>query len=228
MQRTRIKICGVTRVEDALAAAEAGADAIGMVFYRAAPRCISMDRAQEILRAIPPFVTPVGLFVDAELSELRETIELLGLRHIQLHGHESPETVAALKNHVVLKAVRVSRLTVAAELAEWRQAIETLSLDHLKGFVLETAGTGIGGTGQQNDWETIARLRLDGAFDGLPPLIAAGGLNPENVARIVGDIRPWAVDVSSGVEAVKGQKSVQKIEAFVQAVREADRERGRS
>src|SRR5437588_734685 len=102
-QRTRIKICGVMRVEDALAAARAGADAIGMVFYKSAPRCITVDRAREILAALPAFVTPVGLFVDAAIAEIRAVTDALRLRYVQLHGSETPAIAAGLTGHMVLK-----------------------------------------------------------------------------------------------------------------------------
>ena len=201
-----------------MAAVRAGADAIGMVFYKPAPRCVMIERAREIMAVLPPFVTPVGLFVDADVAEMRETIESLGLRHVQLHGHESPETVAALHDRIVLKAVRVSTNALAAELEAWRRAISKYALHNLRGFVLETAGKGVGGTGIENDWAMIARLQREGAFDGLPPIIAAGGLRPENVAGVIRELRLWAVDVSSGVEETPGRKSVEKMEAFVRAV----------
>jgi phosphoribosylanthranilate isomerase len=221
--RTRIKICGITRPEDAAAAADAGADAIGLVFHPPAPRCVSLDRAREILAALPAFVTPVGLFVDVDAEAVRDTAKSLGLRHIQFNGNESPETVAALSPLVVVKAVRVERDGFAQTLAHWRNAVRSLGLTNLKGLVLETAGTGRpGGTGVANDWDTVRRCRAAGDFDGLPPVIAAGGLTPETVAAVVRDVRPWAVDVSSGVEEVRGRKSVERLRAFVNSVREAD------
>ena len=201
-----------------MAAVRAGADAIGMVFYKPAPRCVTIERAREIMAVLPPFVTPVGLFVDADVTEMRDTIESLGLRHVQLHGHETPETVAALHDRIVLKAVRVSTETLAAELEAWRRAISKYALHNLRGFVLETAGKGVGGTGIENDWAMIARLQRERAFDGLPPIIAAGGLRPGNVAGVIHELRPWAVDVSSGVEETPGRKSMEKMDAFVSAV----------
>jgi phosphoribosylanthranilate isomerase len=220
MYRTRIKICGVTRVEDAVAAARAGADAVGMVFYKPAPRCITEERAWEILAALPPFVTPVGLFVDAPVQEVSHTARDLRLRHIQLHGHEDAATLRALDGFTILKAVRVARETFRAELDGWRREIARGGLTHLRGLVLETAGSQ-GGTGTANDWEFVKTCQAEGAFDGLPPIIAAGGLSPQNVAAVVRDLRPWAVDVSSGVEASKGVKSPEKIAAFAEAVNAA-------
>jgi phosphoribosylanthranilate isomerase len=222
LNRTRIKICGITRAEDALTAARAGADAIGLVFYPGAKRCISIERAREILRALPPFVTPVGLFVDQSIDEVRSTASALGLRHLQFNGHEEPRTIAELKEFVIIKAVRVARDSFAEELARWRETIARHSLPHLRGLVLETASAHPGGSGMENDWEAVHQAIQQGAFAGLPPIIAAGGLTPTNVADVVRRISPWAVDVSSGVEESFGIKSAQKIEAFVKAVRETE------
>ena len=216
-----MKICGVGYVDDAVAAARAGADAVGMIFHPPAKRNVSIDRAKEIVEALPPFVTPVGLFVDPEAAQVRETARALGLRHIQLHGHESPELVAELREFTILKAIRVDPATFASELETWRRAIARLHLDHLQGFVLETAGAS-GGTGKPNDWETADRHRQRGDFVGLPCVIAAGGLTPLTVADVVKRLRPWAVDVSSGVEDPAGRKSIEKMEAFVRAVRAAE------
>jgi phosphoribosylanthranilate isomerase len=217
MPRTRVKICGVMRPEDAVAAARAGADAIGMVFYPQAKRCIAARLAREILHALPAFVTPVALFVDQDVEEMKGLVSSLGIRHVQLHGHESPATVAALREFTVLKALRAARDTLAAELAFWREATESLDLANLQGFVLETPGGAPGGTGVENDWDAIAALQRAGTFERLPPLIAAGGLTPANVAAVVQRLRPYAVDVSSGVESSFGQKSPEKISAFINA-----------
>jgi phosphoribosylanthranilate isomerase len=223
VQRTRIKICGVTRPQDAVVAARAGADAIGMVFYPQARRCISVDRAREILRTLPAFVTPVGLFVDQDVEEIRRIAGALHLRHVQLHGHESEDVVAALREFTVLKAIRANRETLKVELDVWREAIASMELAHLGGFVLETPSTaGPGGTGVENDWVAISDLRRAGVFENLPPVIAAGGLRPENVAAVVRRLRPYAVDVSSGVEGSFGEKSAEKVAQFVAEVGRAD------
>ena len=219
LNRTRIKICGITRSEDALTAARAGADAIGLVFYSGAKRCISIDRAKEILCSLPPFVTPLGLFVDQPIDEVRSTANALGLRHLQFNGHEEPRAVAELKEFVIIKAIRVARDSFTAELTRWRDAIARHSLSHLRGLVLETASAHPGGSGMENDWDAVNQAIQQGAFTGLPPIIAAGGLTPTNVAAVVRRISPWAVDVSSGVEESFGIKSAEKIEAFVNAVR---------
>jgi phosphoribosylanthranilate isomerase len=226
MNRTRVKICGVCRAEDAAAAARLGVDAIGMVFHPPSPRNVALDSAEKIMAAVPGFVTPVGLFVDSPVEDVAKVCIRLRLNYVQLHGHETPETAARiidLTGACVLKAVRVHRGTLRAELDAWRAAIARLGLDRLRGFVLETAGgPAPGGTGLANDWEAVRDFQEARAFDGLPPLIAAGGLAPQSVAEVVRMLRPFAVDVSSGVEAVRGQKSVEKMQAFIRAVREAD------
>ena len=226
MNRTRVKICGVCRAEDAAAAARLGADAIGMVFHPPSPRNISPEAAEKIMAALPAFVTPVGLFVDAPLDDIGQLCRRLRLANVQLHGHEAPETVARVIEQTgafVFKALRVDRGSLGAELDLWRDAIARLGLDRLRGLVLETAGgPAPGGTGRVNDWETARSFLDEGAFDGLPPIIAAGGLTPGNVAGVIRTLRPFAVDVSSGVEVARGQKSAAKMEAFLLAVREAD------
>jgi phosphoribosylanthranilate isomerase len=206
------------RPEDAQEAARAGADAIGMVFYPKAKRCISVERAREILHRLPAFVSPVALFVDQDVEEIKHVAGQLGVRHVQLHGDESPATVAALREFTVLKAVRAARQTLGPELEFWREAMESLDLANLQGFVLETPGGGHGGSGVENDWEGIAALQKAGVFEKLPPIIAAGGLRPENVAGVVRMLRPYAVDVSSGVEERFGEKSAERIREFVGAV----------
>ena len=224
MHRTRVKICGITRPEDAAAAAAAGADAIGMIFYEAAARRISVERAKEIFGILPPFVSAMGVFVDADARHVLGVAETLGLRHVQLSGHEPPAHITELRGLHAVKAVRVDE-RLPETLAAWRRATAEGNLSNLRGILLETGGTPeAGGTGVANDWSAILRHRDAGAFEGLPQLIAAGGLTPETVGDVVRALRPWAVDVSSGVEMSKGVKSVEKIQAFVRAVREADHE----
>lgn len=213
-----MKICGITCVQDALIAARAGADAIGMVFHPAAGRFIDDRTARAILDALPPFVSAVGLFVDQPAEKVVEKARALGLRHVQLHGEESSDVVAAVAPFSVIKAIRVERMQLEARLRMWKSATETLRLGNLGAILLDTGGTGhAGGTGIENDWETISASRRNGAFAGLPPIIAAGGLRPGNVARVVREIQPRAVDVSSGVEASPGRKSQELIEAFIRA-----------
>ncbi|HWP40031.1 MAG TPA: phosphoribosylanthranilate isomerase [Tepidisphaeraceae bacterium] len=214
MRRTRIKFCGITRVQDALAAAELGADAIGLVLHADSPRRISIELAKQILAELPPFVTPVGLMVDPTPRLVLDVAAELGLGHIQLHGQESAELVESLGRHLrIIKALRVGPDDTALKLATWRQvkSVAALLLD-----------SGAGGSGIENDWRAIHRLQQSGQLRDLPPIVLAGGLRPDNVAEVIRMLRPWAVDVSSGIEASVGIKSTQQMAAFVQAVRCAD------
>jgi phosphoribosylanthranilate isomerase len=221
--RTRIKICGVCRPEDAALAARLGADAVGLVFHPASRRNVSVERAREIIAALPPFVTPVGLFVDAPAHVVRRTADALRLRHVQLHGAEPPEHVAELTPLAVIKALPVDRATFTQTLAGWRDAIRALGLTNLAGFVLETALTGQPGGRPSNAPAVCAsRTACQSLATPVPPVVAAGGLRPETVGAVVRAVRPWAVDVSSGVEEVVGAKSEPRLRAFVGAVRDAD------
>jgi phosphoribosylanthranilate isomerase len=221
--RTRIKICGVCRPEDAVLAARAGAHAIGIVFHPAASRYVSIERARAIVAALPPFVSAVGLFVDVPPETVIDTARAVGLRHVQLNGKETPEQVRALAPLTVVKAIPVERDRFTGLLGEWREAIRALQITNLAGFVLETAGTGKpGGSGVANDWEKVVEAQRSGAFEEMPKIVAAGGLKPETVGDVVRAVRPYAVDVSSGVEESLRCKSEQKIRAFVDAVRDAD------
>jgi phosphoribosylanthranilate isomerase len=219
--RTRIKICGVSRLDDALAAAAAGADAIGLVCHRAAGRYVPPDVASRIVAGLPAFVTPVALFVDAGRDEVLAVCAEIGVRQVQYHGHETPEVVRAV-GLPALKAIRADPQTLERDLDIWRAAVADGGLPLLKGLVLESPGPGVGGTGKENDWAYLADVARRGGFAGLPPIIAAGGLTPVNVGIVVRSLRPWAVDVSSGVERVRGEKAAEMIENFVRAVRDAD------
>jgi phosphoribosylanthranilate isomerase len=223
MPRTRVKICGVCRAEDAAAAARYGADAIGIVFDPTSRRCVSTDDAIKIVAAIPPFVTPVGLFVNAASDEIRRMSQIVPLAAVQLQGDEPPEFVAELKPLRVVKVLHLSAGDTVT-LAHWRRAIRDLNLTNLIGLMLEPPSTGPvrGGTGIANDFTGLGAMQKAGNFTGLPPIIAAGGLIPANVAEAIRLLRPYSVDVSSGVESALREKSADKIEAFVRAVRTAD------
>jgi phosphoribosylanthranilate isomerase len=219
MRRTRIKICGVMRPEDAAAACARGADAIGMIFHPASPRNISIERARLVMEQVAPFVTPVGVFVDASAAQIKDVAAALGLRVAQLNGKETPADVAALAPLRVIKAIRVMRGELQAALTPWHGVV------NLIGVLMEPGATDEpGGTGVANDWAEVIAAQRAGAFANLPALIAAGGLRPENVADVVKNVRPFAVDVSSGVEVERGEKSKEKIAAFVRNVRAADAE----
>lgn len=202
----RSKICGITRIEDALAAVEAGADAIGLVFYGKSPRAVSIEQAAAILQALPPFVTSVGLFVDMPRDELQQLLQRLPLDLLQFHGDESP---ADCEGHgrPYIKALRVRPgEDVAAAMAPYAGA---------QGVLLDTFVEGVpGGTGASFDWSLVPE-------NVAKPIILAGGLDADNVATAIRQVRPYAVDVSGGVEASKGIKDAGKIRAFVRAVRDA-------
>lgn len=220
--RTRIKICGISRVEDALAATDAGADAIGLIFHPPARRRVTWEQARAICSALPPFVTPVALFVDARPDVIRQTLHALPIRHVQLHGSERPDDLAELSEFRLIKAIRVERDSFEEDLSAWARAIAGGKLTHLQGLVLETGGQDApGGTGVANDWPFIRGVMEAGAFSALPAIIAAGGLTPDSVGEVVRALRPYAVDVSSGVET-NGVKSADRIRAFVDAVNDAD------
>jgi phosphoribosylanthranilate isomerase len=213
MARTRVKICGVTRPEDAAAACRHGADAIGIILHRASARNVPLDRAREIMAVLTPFVTPVGVFVDARVQEILDTAATLGLRTVQLNGEQSPEDVAELEGLGVIRSIRVARGRLAAEVERWKAA----RLANLMGVVLEPAGTDQpGGSGVENNWDEVVAAKEKGVFDSVA-LIAAGGLKPESVADVIRRVQPYAVDVSSGVEVLKGVKSDEKIAAFIRA-----------
>lgn len=206
----RIKICGITREEDAWAAIDAGADALGFVFVPGTPRFIEPARAAAITRGLPPFVSRVGLFVDAEPALIRATLAEARLDTVQLHGDELPEVGRCLRGQVrVIQAFRVRGPEIVQRLAEYRDACDAWLLD---AYVPGSSG----GTGARFDWNLAVQARDLGH-----PLILAGGLKPENIAEAVQQVRPFAVDVSSGVEASPGLKSPEKMRRFVAEARSA-------
>jgi phosphoribosylanthranilate isomerase len=202
----RVKICGLTNLNDALAAVEAGADAVGFVLYKESPRCISADQAQEIIRQLPPFVTTVGLFVNQPTHWVRVMAERSGVDALQFQGDETPDYCEAFSQRAI-KAIRVRDRDSLAAMLEYR----------VRAFVLDAYREGeYGGTGETFDWALAAEAKAYGR------IILAGGLTPENVAEAIRRVRPFAVDVSSGVEgSVKGTKDHGKIRAFVQAAKNA-------
>ncbi|MBN2580783.1 MAG: phosphoribosylanthranilate isomerase [Pirellulales bacterium] len=213
----QIKICGITDPRDALAAAEAGADALGLNFYKKSPRGITLDVARRILSALPRELVKVGVFVNAPAGEVVETFDRLELDLIQLHGDESPAFLPELDGRPVIRAFRLSAgglSPVVAYLAECEQIgvkpVMVLLDAHRPGQY--------GGTGETADWATCAEYVKR---PGLPPFILAGGLTPLNVAQAVRAVRPDAVDTASGVECSPGRKDPDVVRAFVQAARNA-------
>ncbi len=204
--RTRIKICGLTREEDVDAAVGAGADAIGFVFYPPSPRYVTPERAAELVRRLPPFVSAVGLFVNAAPADVRGILDIVPLNILQFHGDE-PEVDCARYRRPYLKAARV---TADLDLVQYAACYPTASALLLDAFV-----EGYGGGGKTFDWSLIpAQLPL--------PVVLSGGLDAANVGEAVRRVRPAAVDVSSGVEAAKGIKDAARIAAFIAAVRAAE------
>ena len=199
---TRVKICGITNLEDALAAGAAGADGLGFVF-RESPRYVSPSRARRIIEALPALVTTVGVFMDAPEQQVRETLEQAGLDLVQLHGKESPAYCERFRGRVL------KRFPVYAEDTPERLRARMQGYD-VRAHMLDPGA----GSGQTFNWEIARGVGR--------PLIIAGGLTPENVAEVVRMVRPYGVDVSTGVEAAPGKKDPDRIRAFVQAVKEAD------
>lgn len=201
--RTRVKICGITRIEDALSAVHYGADAIGLVFYAPSPRNVSFGQAAEIVAALPPFVSVVGLFVNAKPTEIEAVLKRVHLDCLQFHGDESAKDCAQI-NMPYYKAVRVKSDTNLLQYAtEFR---------HANALLLDTySDVAVGGTGQVFDWQLIPP-NLD------VPVILAGGLTVDNVASALRQVKPYAVDVSGGVESSKGIKDKIKIASFIREV----------
>jgi phosphoribosylanthranilate isomerase len=200
----RVKICGITRLEDALAAARLGADALGFNFWPGSKRFIAPAAARAIVQALPPLVTTVGVFVDAGREELLAAAALSGVQVLQLHGDEPPERCAHLPLPV-LKGIRVAG-PESLELLERYPGVA--------GFLLDAASPGFGGSGRTFDWSLAA------AAAARFPVVLAGGLTPDNVAEAVRQVRPWGVDVASGVESAPGVKDHHLVSRFIGAAKE--------
>jgi len=204
--RTRIKICGITRPGDAVAAAQAGADAVGLVFYPPSPRFLNVERAREIRDALPPFVQAVALFVNPDAAQVAQAIGRVQPALLQFHGEETPDFCAQFG----LPYVKACRVTQGVDLVKYLRPFSTAS-----GWLLDAHVEEYGGVGASFDWSLVpARLER--------PLVLSGGLTRGNVGEAVRRVRPWAVDVSSGVESSKGIKDAAKIAAFIAEVRNAD------
>ncbi|MFM9836570.1 MAG: phosphoribosylanthranilate isomerase [Methylophilaceae bacterium] len=201
--RTRVKICGITSVKDALCAVAQGADAIGLVFYAPSPRNVNLELARAIVTSLPPFVSVVGLFVNAKKSEIDAVLANVKLDILQFHGDETADACEQY-NLPYLKAIRVKASTNLLQYCDNFSSAKALLLDAY-------SDTAYGGTGQVFDWKLIP--------SNLSKLIVlAGGLTPDNVAEAIRQVKPYAVDVSGGVELSKGVKSEAKIAAFIGAV----------
>jgi phosphoribosylanthranilate isomerase len=205
--RTRVKICGLTRTEDARIAVEYGADAIGLVFFEGSPRHVTRQQAGAITAAVAPFVTVVGLFVDASPSRIGSVLDKVPLGLLQFHGHEANENC----KRYGLPFIKSVPMTPGTDLRSWIR-----EYPDARGLLLDAwLPRAHGGGGEPFDWSWVPR--------NLPvPVILAGGLTPANVAEAIRQVRPYAVDVSSGVESAKGIKSTEKLSAFINGVRVSD------
>jgi len=197
----KVKICGITNVDDAMAAVDFGADALGFVFYRGSPRYISSDDAAEIARKLPPFITRVGVFVDEKTEEIEKIIASTGIDIIQLHGEETPDMCRFSRR--IIKAIRVKSLESLDSLVNYKGRVSA--------FVLDTVAPDIvGGTGLIFNWDIAEYAKQFGR------IILAGGLNPDNISEAVRRVRPYGVDVSSGIELKKGKKDHNKLKLFIE------------
>jgi len=208
ISRTRIKICGITRSEDALEVVAAGADAIGLVFYDPSPRAVTLDIAKSIVAAVPAFVTVVALFVNPSAKEVRQVLNGVRIDLLQFHGDEENDFCSQFQRPYI-KAIRVRQTSdVVASSVRFPDAV---------GLLLDSYKPGVpGGTGETFDWSLIPASQSK-------PLILAGGLTPENIASAIDQVQPFAVDVSGGVEAEKGIKDHSKINKFISEVYRRDR-----
>lgn len=207
LMRTRVKICGITRVEDAIVVVQAGADALGLVFYPKSPRCVDISVAQEIVASLSPFVTVVGLFVNAAAETVHQVIASVPLGLLQFHGDEDNATCKSFGLPFIKSIAMQDGIDVLSQMQHYPDAA---------GFLLDAwQPQSHGGGGETFDWQCIPESSP-------APLILAGGLTPDNVTLAINTSRPYAVDVSSGVESGKGIKSAAKITAFMQGVENSD------
>lgn len=209
-RRIRVKICGMTKVEDALFAVREGVDALGFIFYPKSPRCVDLKSAEGIIKALPPFVDKVGVFVNATGANIEKSVSV-GLTAIQLHGDESPDFCMELRKRfpaiTLFKAFRVGSESTASEFSQYHDIVD--------GFLLDTYVKGAkGGTGEVFDWSIIESLHLT------KPVLLAGGLSPENIGEAIRSARPYCLDVNSGVETSPGIKDAGKIARLMSIVRQ--------
>ena len=203
---TKIKICGITNLDDAMAAVDFGADALGFVFFKGSPRNISPEKAAAIISRLPVFTTIVGVFVDEPREEILKIVSQTGLSVIQLHGEEPPE--ACLLPRKVIKGIRIKSIESLEPLKRYQ--------GHISAFLLDTYAPHMpGGTGQAFNWDIALEAKNFGR------VILAGGLTPENISEAIRRVNPYAVDVSSGVELVKGKKDHQKMKLFIERAKAA-------
>ena len=219
MQRVRIKIEGLRDPKTALKVAQMGADAIGMVFAKS-PRWVSPEQAEAIVEALPPWVATVGVFVDSDAETINSVAQRTGIGYAQLHGSEAPEIVGDICIPCI-KAFRVRDEGWLGEISQWLSGCD--SRENLSAVLLDAYDPKLaGGTGKAFNWDMVNDARAVGAMDGLDPIILAGGLDSRNVGRAIEMVKPWAVDVASGVEKTPGIKDLARIKDFIRATEEGD------
>jgi len=202
----KVKICGITNIDDAMAAVDFGADALGFVFHRKSPRYVLPERAASIIKELPPFIQTIGVFADETRENIEAVISGARIDLVQLHGDEPPEMCGLTRR--VIKAIRIKSLDSLAPLAEYKR--------HISGFLLDAyAPDQLGGTGKIFNWDIAVEAKQFGR------IILAGGLTPDNVAEAVKYVKPYGVDVSSGVEQKKGKKDLKKVELFIERAKGA-------
>ncbi|BCB97307.1 N-(5'-phosphoribosyl)anthranilate isomerase [Dissulfurispira thermophila] len=200
----RVKICGITNIEDALSAVDYGADALGFIFFEKSPRCVSPEKAREIISLLPPFVTTIGVFVNEDTEKIKEIMNFTGINVLQLHGDEGPDMCSIW--HKVIKAFRLRDFTDLKPLEKYR----------CSAFLLDTySPESFGGTGQIFNWDIAVEAKRFGR------IILSGGLNPDNIEKAIRWVRPYAVDVSSGIEEEKGKKDLRKMREFIEKAKAA-------
>ncbi|MCX5717237.1 MAG: phosphoribosylanthranilate isomerase [Nitrospirae bacterium] len=198
----KVKICGITNLDDAMAAADFGVDALGFVFFKKSPRYISPANAKKIIKKLPPFISTVGVFVNEDKNTIKKTVSQAGIDIIQLHGEEPPNA-CKLPEHLVIKAIRVESIDNLEIISKYKDKVSAFLLDT---YTLEV----FGGTGQVFNWDIAVEAKQFGR------VILAGGLTPVNIEKAVRLVHPYAVDVSSGVEAEKGKKDHSKVKLFIE------------
>ena len=219
MQRVRVKIEGLRDPAAALRIAQMGADAIGLVFAES-PRWVSPEQARAIVDVLPPWIAAVGVFVNADAAMINRVIERTRISHVQLHGDEAPDLVGQV-NRPCIKAFRVRDDTWLAEVRQWLEAVSACS--NLAAVLLDAYDPGAaGGTGRKFNWDMVADARAAGAMAGIDPVILAGGLDASCVSGAIDLVKPWAVDVASGVEKAPGVKDLAMVEDFIRATREGN------
>lgn len=224
MKRTRIKICGMTRIEDVEAAVKLGVDALGFVFYPSSPRYVNAPQAAKLIAQIPPLITTVGLFVNADIDFLDSVVEQVPLTCLQLHGDETPEMCALVKKRYGLPVIRAVRIKAGIDLS--LSAQQFIQHAGCAALLLDAWSQSYGGAGKTFDWNLIPTAWYENKAI---PVILSGGLDVDNITEAIAKLRPYAVDISSGVEklntdgvSIKGIKDVERMRAFIAAVRAAD------